>query len=182
MRKGIVATITKFTFILLLGGCIFLIIEDYLVKSYTIADFISHLDEPPTFFEEYHDAIFIIIATLIFGTCFIGLGFHLNKKQQNNVKYWKFLVVGILVSFISCTLFYFGAVYKELFNQYGFFVSWDNFERDISKHFYVVPLYSAFLIIVCSIVAIFHKKYKTKKKFFNNDSNDSLDSNIVNNE
>ncbi len=110
---------------------------------------------------------FMIIYYIIFSSIgFIALGFHLNKKYKNTVTYWKFVLIGSVISILSNILFYLGiSIYLFL-----------SYPEDTVSDYNIIAIHSTYSIIECLIIGLFLKKL-THKKIFNN--NDSLDSDIL---
>jgi hypothetical protein len=85
---------------------------------------------------------------------FILLGFHLNKEYGEILNYWKFLIVGVVISLIASTL-YFGCKYilNEMTRKYLMGNGLDEF--------YILSSYALVIMIIeCVIVALFYKKLK----------------------
>lgn len=156
MRKGIVATIVIYSLVQL--------------GSFLLTDFIQKLQ-----FLNFNinEEVWDLSPLLLYPYQVIGfilLGFHLNNKYKNTVTYLLFLFTGIIVSVLSSTTYYsidtfLNVNYKSYLTPFTYT---DTMTRIIGT--------TIFMIITCSIIAIFHKKLKRTP------NNDSLDSDIVNNE
>jgi len=169
MRKGIVTMILIFSIIQVVGlVSIKLVFEMYLQEIIT--------DKPVR--------IVLLICSHVSYTVltFILLGFYLNIKYKNLVTYWRFVLVGSIVSVITSFIFYFIASLIKAMETENF----SFFDNAFSLFNISIPIVTAIaLFLECLIVAIFHKKFKTKKRLFINGellNKDSLDSNIVNDE
>ena len=125
--------------------------------------FINYIDKPtpPTFIEKYIEEILGLIAFTLSGISFIILGFYLNYMNKNRVKYWKYLIIGATTSFLSATIFFLAMKYNQ--NIMEFRTTWSVYLSSVMQHIFLIPLITLFLIIVCSIVALFHKYFKYKK-------------------
>lgn len=164
MRKGIIKTILIFTLVQLIGFIlsffILILLLNFLFKSseQNIRSLIVGL---------------ILILSSLSGL--ILLGFHLNKKYKNSASYGGYFFVGSCVSIISN-----GILVLALFIISNILIT--KHPLNSVDSFYAFLGFCLFNIFECLLIGIFYKKFKIKRKFFNIDNNDSLDSDIVNNE
>jgi hypothetical protein len=85
MRKGIVATIVIYSLVQILGA----------VVVFTI---VNHIIPPVVFMGR--DIVIFGMYTLSYILGFILLARHINKKYTDNVRYWKYILIGVMISII----------------------------------------------------------------------------------
>jgi len=146
MRKGIVATIVIYSLVQVLGTLIW----GTFFKIFPILF---------TFNLSQNYPILKLLSAILFSAIgFVLLGFHLNNKYAESLKYSKFVTIGFLVSIIPSIL---------TIVAIGFILESQGKTQISFFHNIVLTLLLTFShTIVCSIVAIFHKRYKSKKKIF----------------
>lgn len=159
VRTSII-TIIIHSIILLVALTIFSNAEDSLRHSYSINEFLDENNtlSPSSFIEKYIEWILGVIGLILFSLSFIVLGFYLNFKYENQVRYWEYIIIGSITSILSISIFYLAIKYGESGMTYNY--NWSYYLRSVSKHIFFIPLFSFFLITLCAIVALFHKHFK----------------------
>ena len=159
MRKGILSLIAIYTLIQ---------IAMYLLLFIILVVIIAALPDAP------EDNIQIVIGIFYLISNFIGfilMGFGLKKKYSNSVKYWKFIIVGALISILT-TLILVGTI-VTITNL----TDTDTF--DLEESFYMFIGMFFMMYIPCLLVGLFHSKLKGKKQFNNSEA---LDASLLNDE
>lgn len=108
----------------------------------------------------------VLVSSLVF----VLAGVQLNKEDNKPVGYLKFLGIGFLISLISSIfliLIAFG---------YSKFDNSEVFNTDLSITLGIILVFTIGLTVLCSIVAIFRKRYIIESK----SNNEMLDSDITN--
>lgn len=173
MRKGIAATLAIF----ILGQLVAFAIIFSVIRLLNRFYYPMFTDDPGSFYGKYYGFIIVGIATLVFILTFIALGFYLNSKYREDVKYWKFLVTGILSAVVSSAIFYASVTWYHTYSDY-YSTPWNIFLRSLYRDLYIIPVCAGFIAVICAVTAIFHKRYKPKKKLHTADD-ESLDSDIT---
>jgi len=161
MKKGIVATILIYTMVLLTTLILMFYSVEYL-KQYFSQTTVGYINISFSFF-----------LTVL---SFVLLGFRLNRKY--NLTYSRFVIVGSLISILVSTIFTLLFPFIAL-SRYSLFkpMNWNIYLNDVIPNLHTIPKVAIIYTIVCSIVAIFHKKYKRRPKT----NTESLDSNLIDN-
>jgi hypothetical protein len=137
MSKRIVATILTYSLVQMVGIILAVLINElslFVVPKYSIlSSFIG---------------FFALIITA--GIGFVLLGYHLNNKYSEAVTYWKYLLVGAVISFIAVNIIWIGA---------AFF--YNTVEESFSTYYYTFFLIG-FNIVICSIIATYRKRLVSK--------------------
>lgn len=144
MRKGIVATIVIYSLVLYLG-----FILNTIVNALDIYNNES----------EYRTGLFFT-----YSVGFWLLGFHLNNKYKENVKYWKYVFVGFVISFLYQILINLSCIIFPQIQEYNIY---NEITTDYLTLFNIDYIFLVFMTSVCSIVAIFRNYYKSSWKIFN---------------
>jgi hypothetical protein len=156
MRKGIINIILIYSSLQVVGLVIIAVLSTEISFKYQLA------------------TLFTSCAILL-STGFVLLGNHLNKG--GNIKRWKFIVIGTIISFLSSSTFYIGMTF---YHKYYRALKWNNyysledFLRVLYRDLFVIPIVMGVMIVDCLVVSIFIKKLKR-----NSVTNDSLDSNFL---
>lgn len=169
MQKGIVETILIYTLVLILCFSMTHIIE---LSMHSLLLF---------FFPERHLLVVFVFFTSI---GFVLLGFHLRSKYNKELNYWRFFILGVIISISANIIFYLGyMIYFELISYRSF--SWENIFKNMFPIDSEVIDFTIISIIVCSVVALFHDYYKTKSGIFSTKKSDPespLDTDLLNDE
>jgi len=160
MRKGIIKIILIYSLVMSFALIISSIIEEILF------DYDSSM--------QFRFLIAFFVPTLL---GFILLGVGVNKKYESGINYWKFVIIGSVISIVS-SFFYtfyllFFGVYLILSNEEPWEL-WLNYYLEIC--YKVFPPIMGVMIFQSVIVGLFYRKLKKQQFSFS----DSLDSDILN--
>lgn len=146
MRKGIVATIVIYSLVQMIG-------------MFLVVIYLSIFPEP--FFKLNLIVLFAkYFIVSVFG--FILYGIHINNKYAESANYVRFILVGIIISFLS------SLTSHILLSIVDFVYSpmQESFIIKLKKTLYTFPFSIVVMICSCLFVSLFHKKLKSKWNIF----------------